>query len=223
MPLALLLLLAAPASAAPPKQIGIPFFAVTGGFGPTGGSLSGFTQQTAASPRRSDSRPFGTSDAVGLRVGAWYSRESPWGGALELSRVHMPVRGGRMEVWGLSWLLLARPRGWHDRKVFPYAGLGLTSYLADLHTNYQPVTAEPVKRGHVEPPFGGLLTFDARVGARARLTRRLFALAEARLTRFAYEEESRPATWFGPTNTYNAGVGGSAAPFLLCAGLGLEY
>lgn len=217
---ALLLLATLPASAAeaPPRP---GYFAVLGGAGPAFGSMAAFTQETAASPRAEASRSFGVSNVVGLRAGFWVPG-SAWGAALEGSTIMMPVGGGELRAWTLSALLLARPKSWSSRRVFPYAGLGFGVFALDARADYRPQTAAALKTMEFEAETGRW-TFDARLGVQARAAPRLLLLAEARLTRFDMDRDWTPSTWFGPPARHRNGIRADAVPLLLQAGAAVEF
>lgn len=211
--------LAAEISPRPPAG----YWALLGGAGPVHGSLGAFTQESASSARASDSRRFNGSSAIAARMGVWLG-DSPWGAAVEGSRIAMPAEGGSLTAWTLGFMLLARPPSSGTWRVIPYAGLGAGVYILDAKADFRPRTAAALKTMEIgEPPLTGPWTFDARLGVQGRVTSRLIFLAEARMTRFAMDRDWTPATWFGPPSRYREGVNAEAVPILFMAGAGLAF
>lgn len=196
------------------------FLAVLGGAGPVGGSLDSFTQ-TGSAPRRTGSTPFTGVSGGALRVGLW-GPGSPWGAALEGSRLVLRSGGGEATVWAGSALMLARPPFAARWRVFPYAGLGATAYSVDAYADHRPRTAADLRTVEFDWPYGPW-TFDARLGVSGRLDAVVSLLFEARFTRFALDRAWTPASWFGPPAVNRAGVSMDALPLLLQAGASFEF
>ena len=197
------------------------YLAVLGGAGPTLGTLDAFTQQTAASPHNSASRPFDASGVVAMRAG-WWMQGSPWGVGVEGSRVTLGTNGGAVTAWTLGGLMFVRPPSSESWRIFPYAGLGASLYALNAEADYRPNTAGSLSTVEADWPTGPW-TFDARLGLQARTAPRLVLLAEARLTHFAMDRSWTPATWFGPPWNYRAGIKTDAVPILFQAGAALEF
>lgn len=197
------------------------YLALLGGGGPTFGAMDAFTQASPSAARRSDSRPFDASSALALRLGAWVPG-SPWGAALEPSRVRMPVSGGKAEAWACSLLLFARPPALAARRVFPYAALGPSLYALTARADYRPNTAAELYTVEYDEVWG-TWTFDVRAGVQARALGRLSLIAEARLTRFALNRQWTPATWMGPPARWRDGISVAGVPLLFQAGVAYGF
>lgn len=213
---ALLLSLALPAAGA---ERATAHFALLGGPALASGSLTAFTQQTAAGPKAQSSRGYGTGANAGLRAGFW-APDRPWGAAVDLSYLDLPVDGGGLRAGLFTMMGMLRPPGSGERSVFPYIGIGPTAYLLEARTDYRPEVAAAIRK------FDGAdkldWTFESCVGLQARLATRLLLLVEARFTYLTLDDDYTPSTWFGPPVRHRQGISTETLATALRVGLALE-
>lgn len=194
-------------------------FALLGGPAFGSGSLTAFTQQTAASPKAQSSRGYGTGANIGLRGGFW-APDRPWGAAVDLSYLDLPVDGGGLRAGLFTVMGMLRPPGSGERSVFPYMGIGPTAYLLEARTDYRPQVAAAVRKLDGADKMDW--TFESCVGLQARLATRLLLLAEARFSYLTLDDDWTPMTWMGPPARYRTGISTETLATALRIGLAVE-